>query len=120
MYERTYSTERGFFALPRLAASWIALAGFETPPPFLEDLYLEAAGNPLIITGSLVYFDLIYVMTGGGPGNASYTLALYIYQAAFQNQEVGYGSAIAVLLFAVILLVTAVQFFLSKRWVFYQ
>jgi hypothetical protein len=53
VYERSYSTERGFFALPRLAASWIALAGFETPPPFLEDLYLEAAGNPLIITGSL-------------------------------------------------------------------
>lgn len=53
VYERTYSTERGFFALPRLAASWVALAGFETPPPFLEDLYLEVAGNPLIITGSL-------------------------------------------------------------------
>lgn len=53
----------------------------------------------LIITGSLVYFDLVYVMTGGGPGNASYTLALYIYREAFLSQDVGYGSAIAMLLF---------------------
>ncbi len=43
-----------------------------------------------------------------------------IYQAAFQNLQVGYGSAIAVLLFLVILGVTALQFWFSKRWVFYQ
>ena len=55
----------------------------------------------LIITGSLVYFDLIFVMTGGGPGNASYTMALYVYREAFQNQNVGYGSTIAVALFAI-------------------
>jgi raffinose/stachyose/melibiose transport system permease protein len=55
----------------------------------------------LILTGSLVYFDLVFVMTGGGPGNASYTLAMYVYRAAFQDQDVGYGSTIAVLLFGI-------------------
>src|SRR5437764_14145423 len=68
----------------------------------------------LIITGSLVYFDLIYVMPGGGPGNASYTLALYIYQAAFQNQDVGYGSAIAMLLFFISFIVSGLIVRLSR------
>ena len=72
--------------------------------PLLRRTFITA--SILIITGSLVYFDLIYVMTGGGPGNASYTLALYIYQAAFQNQEVGYGSAIAMLLFFISFIVS--------------
>lgn len=61
----------------------------------------------LMITGSLVYFDLIYVMTGGGPGTASYTLSLYIYRAAFQDQDIGYGSAIAMLLFVISFIVSA-------------
>jgi len=67
--------------------------------PLLRRTFITAL--VLIITGALVYFDLIYVMTGGGPGNASYTLAMYIYRAAFQNQDVGYGSAIAMLLFVI-------------------
>ncbi len=67
--------------------------------PLLRRTFVTA--SVLIVTGALVYFDLIYVMTGGGPGNASYTLAMYIYRAAFQNQDVGYGSAIAMLLFII-------------------
>ncbi len=61
----------------------------------------------LLVTGSLVYFDLIYVMTTGGPGNASFTLALYIYRAAFQDQDIGYGSTIAVLLFVISFVISA-------------
>jgi raffinose/stachyose/melibiose transport system permease protein len=72
--------------------------------PLLRRTFITAL--VLIITGSLVYFDLIYVMTGGGPGSASYTLALYIYRAAFQNQDVGYGSAIAMLLFFISFIVS--------------
>ncbi len=76
-----------------------------------HDLY-EAAGIDgavlvLLVTGSLVYFDLIYVMTTGGPGNASFTLALYIYRAAFQDQDIGYGSTIAVLLFVISFVISA-------------
>lgn len=65
--------------------------------PLLRRTFITA--SVLILTGSLVYFDLVYVMTGGGPGNSSYTLAMYVYRAAFQDQNVGYGSTIAVLLF---------------------
>jgi len=65
--------------------------------PLLRRTFITA--SVLILTGSLVYFDLVFVMTGGGPGNSSFTLAMYVYRAAFQDQEVGYGSAIAVLLF---------------------
>jgi raffinose/stachyose/melibiose transport system permease protein len=65
--------------------------------PLLRRTFITA--SVLILTGSLVYFDLVYVMTGGGPGNASYTLAMYVYRSAFQDQNVGYGSTIAILLF---------------------
>jgi raffinose/stachyose/melibiose transport system permease protein len=66
--------------------------------PLLRRTFVTA--SVLILTGSLVYFDLVFVMTNGGPGNASYTLALYVYRSAFMDQNVGYGSTIAVLLFA--------------------
>ncbi len=59
-------------------------------------------------------------MTGGGPGDATRTVVMIIYEAAFSSLQVGYGSAIAVFLFLVILLVTAIQMRLSRRWVFYQ
>jgi hypothetical protein len=53
--ERNHSMERGFFAMPRLAASWVALQGFNTPPGFLDHHYLldERQGVPLLIVGSL-------------------------------------------------------------------
>ncbi len=72
------------------------------------------------VIGGLQVFDQPYVMTRGGPGDASRTVVMTLYEAAFKNQEIGYASAIAVILFIVIMIVTAVQFGLSKRWVFYQ
>ncbi len=72
------------------------------------------------IIGALQIFDIPYVMTNGGPGDATLTVVMVIYRAAFQNLQIGYGSTIAMLLFLVILAVTAVQFWTSKRWVYYQ
>lgn len=72
------------------------------------------------VIGGLQVFDQPYVMTRGGPGDASRTVVMTLYEAAFKNQEIGYASAIAVILFIVIMIVTAVQFALSRRWVFYQ
>jgi hypothetical protein len=53
--ERHHSKERGFFAMPRLAASWVALKGFNTKPGFLDPDYLltQGQGVPLVIVGSL-------------------------------------------------------------------
>jgi multiple sugar transport system permease protein len=54
----------------------------------------------LITLQTLASFTLIYVMTGGGPGNASSTTPLYMYQEAFQFYQLGYGTAMALVLLA--------------------
>jgi multiple sugar transport system permease protein len=72
------------------------------------------------VIGALQVFEEPYIMTRGGPGDASRTAVMVMFEAAFKNIEFGYGSAIAVVLFLIILAVTITQMWLSKRWVFYQ
>lgn len=60
----------------------------------------------LSIVGSLKYFDLIYVMTNGGPNGASEVMASYMYKLAFASYDFGYGSAIGFLLLIITLIVT--------------
>ncbi|PWJ48998.1 carbohydrate ABC transporter permease [Faecalicatena contorta] len=55
----------------------------------------------IIITGAVRVYDEVYVMTGGGPGKATQTLATYLYQEGFKNDQMGYASAIAFFIFAV-------------------
>jgi raffinose/stachyose/melibiose transport system permease protein len=52
------------------------------------------------VLGSLQYFDLIWVMSLGGPAHASETMATYLFKYGFQSFEMGYGSAVGVILFA--------------------
>jgi multiple sugar transport system permease protein len=47
-------------------------------------------------------------------------LAYYIYERAFQTYDMGYASALAVVLFVVVLALTAIQFAIRKRWVFHE
>lgn len=72
------------------------------------------------IIGSFQVFDQAYVMTGGGPGKASYTMVYHIFQLGFQTFNFGVSSAAAVILFGIILLVTIFQFSMQKRWVHYE
>jgi raffinose/stachyose/melibiose transport system permease protein len=60
--------------------------------------YTFVTSTTLILTGSLTYFDLIWVTTGGGPGYATRILPLQMYITAFPDEAVGYGSVLAVLL----------------------
>lgn len=60
----------------------------------------------LSMVGSLKYFDLIYVMTGGGPGTATELMATYMYKNSFSQFNMGYGSAVAGGMF---LLITALS-----------
>lgn len=69
------------------------------------------------IIGSFQIFDLTTVLTGGGPANATNTLIMYVYQAGFQFFRMGYASAVAYVLFAIVLVVTFAQNAVSKRWV---
>ncbi|MFC4776581.1 carbohydrate ABC transporter permease [Paenibacillus sp. GCM10023252] len=76
----------------------------------------------LIITmiGSLKVFGQIYVMTGGGPGTSTYVFVYYIYEQAFKMYEFGYASAVAFILFAIILVLTLLQWTVRKRWVHHE
>ena len=56
----------------------------------------------LSMVGSLKYFDLIYVMTGGGPGTATELMATYMYKNSFVQFNMGYGSAVAAGMFILI------------------
>ena len=71
------------------------------------------------IIGALKAFDVPAIMTDGGPMNSSNVYVLYLYQNAFKWFKTGYASALALVLFVVILLITAGQMQLSKRWVHY-
>ncbi|HET6889542.1 MAG TPA: sugar ABC transporter permease [Pyrinomonadaceae bacterium] len=74
----------------------------------------------ITLINTMQEFDSIVALTNGGPGNASRTVSLYIYEKAFRGLDMGYASAIAVTLFLVIALLTALQFSLSRRWVHYS
>lgn len=62
----------------------------------------------LSMVGSLKYFDLIYVMTGGGPGTSTELMATYMYKQSFKNFNMGYGSAVAAGMFILISLVALI------------
>jgi multiple sugar transport system permease protein len=72
------------------------------------------------VSGSLQVFAQIQILTGGGPDNRTNVLVYFFYQQAFDNHDFGYGSAIAVVLFAVILVLTLIQWRLRRRWVFHE
>jgi multiple sugar transport system permease protein len=74
----------------------------------------------LTVVGSLETFALIDVLTQGGPGNSTTVLVYYLYRQAFEFNQFGYASAVAVLLFAIVLALTLVQWQTRKRWVFHE
>lgn len=74
----------------------------------------------MAIISALQIFDQPYVLTRGGPGDSTRTAVMVIYEAAFQRLEFGLASAIGIVLTLIIIGVTALQFRLSRRFVFYQ
>jgi len=60
-------------------------------------------------------FDVIFAITQGGPGSASETINLYLYSVAFIYYDLGYGSAIAVMFFVLIIALAAVLLYLRQR-----
>lgn len=107
------------------------------PRPLLEAAELDGAGpwqrfrhvilpaiSPMTffvavtsVIGGLQNFDQVYVMTRGGPELRSATYMLYLYITGFQYFQMGYASALAWVLGALVLAVTALQFWLARRWV---
>lgn len=74
----------------------------------------------IAIIGAFQVFTQAYIMTEGGPSYATLFYLLYLYRMAFENFRMGYASAMAWILFIIVLIFTAIQFKLSNRWVFYE
>jgi multiple sugar transport system permease protein len=70
------------------------------------------------VIGSFQSFDLVYNMTKGGPGHATTVIGYYIWKQAFDYMHMGYGAALAYIVFGAILVLTSIQWVLRKRWVF--
>lgn len=118
----------------------ILLAGLQGIPAYLyESAIIDGAGawnrtryitlpmlSPTIfmvtilaVINSFQVFDLVSVMTNGGPGRATNVLVYRIYQEAFVNLNVGYASAMAAVLFIIVFVITTLQFGFEKKWVHY-
>ncbi|GGA92023.1 carbohydrate ABC transporter permease [Ornithinibacillus halotolerans] len=76
----------------------------------------------LIITtiGAMKIFGQVYVMTNGGPGESTKVLVYYIWETAFKLFDMGYASALAFVLFFILLIFTIISWVVRKRWVFYE
>jgi multiple sugar transport system permease protein len=74
------------------------------------------------LIGSLQTFTQAYVFSGGtgGPADSTLFFNLYLYQQGFQRFDMGYASALAWIMFVVIAIFTAINFLVSKHWVFYD
>jgi multiple sugar transport system permease protein len=90
---------------------------FRITIPLLSPVILFNVTIAMINT--LQEFDSIVALTNGGPGDASRTVVMYIYDKAFRSFDMGYASAIAVTLFIVMSIVTLLQLWGSRRWVHY-
>lgn len=70
------------------------------------------------VISSFQSFDLVYNMTKGGPGHATTVIGYYIWKQAFDYLHMGYGAALAYIVFVAILVLTIIQWVLRKRWVY--
>lgn len=70
------------------------------------------------VIGSFQSFDLVYNMTRGGPGHSTTVIGFYIWRQAFDYLHMGYGAALAFIVFAAILVLTILQWALRKFWVY--
>jgi multiple sugar transport system permease protein len=119
----------------------IYLAGLQGIPEYLKEAAaIDGAGRwqtfwkivlPLLkpttffifvtsVIGAFQVFDIVYVMTGGGPANATLTLVQYIYNNAFKALDMGFAAAASFVLFAIIMAVTLVSMRYVRGEVAYQ
>jgi multiple sugar transport system permease protein len=97
-------------------AGWWATFRAVTLPMMTPVILLQLVMG---LIGTFQIFTQAFVMTKGGPDYGSYFMSLYIYDAAFVELRIGYACALAMILFVIILLITALVYGTSRRWVFY-
>jgi len=74
----------------------------------------------LTVIGAWQVFIQAYIITGGGPGQSTTTIMMYLYQSGFTYDQLGYASAMAAILFIIIAITTLIQVWGQKKWVFYD
>jgi multiple sugar transport system permease protein len=77
----------------------------------------------LVVINTINAFQLFAeprVLTGGGPGDSSRTIVQYIYDLAFGSFDLGYASTVGITLLVVLVVLTGLQFRISRRWTFYE
>ena len=72
------------------------------------------------VIGTFQVFNQAYIMTQGGPNNATQFYIYYLYTKAFTDSEIGYASALAWVLFVLVLVITVLLFRSARRWVYYE
>lgn len=118
----------------------IYLAGLQdVPRDLLEAAEIDGAGRwgrlihvTLPMLSPVIFFNLVmaiigtftvltipYIMTGGGPNNATYFYTMYNYDNAFRYLRMGYASALAWVQLVIILILTAIAFWSARKWVHY-
>lgn len=97
-------------------ANWLQRTWYITLPMITPVILFQTVIN---FIGSLQEFTRVFVMTDGGPGNATLFYALYIYRQAFGYFRMGYASALSWVLFVLVFMCTLFVFRTSRRWVYY-
>nr|WP_258881715.1 sugar ABC transporter permease [Paenibacillus sp. sptzw28] len=97
------------------ATGWRKLISITVPMLSPTSFFLLVTG----IIGTFRIFDLISVLTSGGPANSTSVLVYYLYESAFINLKTGYASAMGIILLLVTLIITLLQWAAQKRWVNY-
>ena len=105
----------------------VGVTGAEQANVFADSQFEYAAHNEtaffaivISLIGAFQIFDNVWVLTEGGPGDASRVIAMYIYEKAFKGFEMGYASAVSLTLFAILIALTLGQFYGARRWVHYE
>ncbi|MGG1552929.1 carbohydrate ABC transporter permease [Paenibacillus ferrarius] len=97
------------------ASKWTQFLRITVPMLSPTTFFLLVTG----IIGTFKVFDVIMVLTGGGPANSTSVVVTRLYDAAFINLQSGYASAMAIVLLILILLITLIQWFGQRKWVNY-
>ncbi|MEF9969783.1 MAG: sugar ABC transporter permease [Ruthenibacterium sp.] len=82
--------------------------------PLVKDTILVT--SVITVIGAFRVFSEIYVMTGGGPGHTTETLASYMYRVGFRNDEMGYSATVSTLIFVILLVLTFIQMKVSGNF----
>lgn len=97
-------------------ANWAGRIWHVTLPMISSVIFFNVVTG---LIGSFQYFTEAYVMTGGGPADSTLFYGLYLYNSAFRYFKMGYASALAWVLFVIIMAVTLLTFRASSRKVYY-